>query len=434
MHDIQWVMRQLDEDVAGHVKVVFVHGNWKSDDPGRKRMEEQAQRFANARLVAAYMPEAFGTHHTKIMVLFRGDDTAQYARELLPRPCTDEPTRVIVHTANMIAFDWENMTQAAWMSPLLPLEEPASSSPIGEAFKNDILDYFAAYGKSRTGALVEQLKKHSFSAIKAIFIGSVPGRHKMHEGKWGWAKVRRVLSAIPSSSEPDSTPHIFAQCSSIATLGVRDTWLTPVLFGAMSASATKDATKPGYGIVFPTAQEIRDSINGYASGSSIHLRLSSPAQQKQLSYLRPFLHRWSSPPAAGSSTSPSTLAGRDLAAPHVKTYIRFASSPAATTPIDWALVTSANLSTQAWGAAEKDGLIRICSYEAGVLIHPGLWGQDVKMLPVFRKDKADSAAGKVVGLRMPYGLPVRKYTDKEEPWCAEMPHAQRDWLGRSWGV
>jgi hypothetical protein len=84
MHDIQWVMWQLDEDVAGHAKMVFVHGNRKSADPGRKRMEELAQRFTNARLVATCIPEAFGTHHTKIMVLFSGDDTARYARELLP--------------------------------------------------------------------------------------------------------------------------------------------------------------------------------------------------------------------------------------------------------------------------------------------------------------------------------------------------------------
>jgi len=332
----------------------------------------------------------------------------------------------------MIAFDWENMTQAAWISPLLPHEEPKSPSPIGDTFKKDVLDYFSAYGRGRTGPLVDQLKKYSFSAVTAIFIGSVPGRHKTHEGKWGWPKMRKVLSTIPTATDPDKTPKIFAQCSSIATLGVNDTWLTPVLFEAMSASATKDASKPEYGIIFPTAQEIRDSINGYTSGGSIHFRLGSPAQQKQLSYLSPLLHHWSSPPLTGSSVSPSTFAGRDLAAPHIKTYIRF-TSPTATTSIDWALVTSANLSTQAWGAAEKDGMVRICSYEAGVLVHPGLWGEEVKMAPAFREDKIEGVEGKVVALRMPYGLPVQKYTEKDEPWCSGMAHKEPDWLGRSWG-
>jgi len=91
MHDIEWVMQQLGRDIVGHVKVVFVHGNWKSDDSRRMRMEKQVGAFPNAKLVAAYMPEAFGTHHTKIMVLFRDDDTAQFvslSRRLM-NPRTD---------------------------------------------------------------------------------------------------------------------------------------------------------------------------------------------------------------------------------------------------------------------------------------------------------------------------------------------------------
>ena len=39
------------------------------------------------------MPEAFGTHHSKMMVLFRRDETVQ----------------VIIHTANMIPRDWRNV-------------------------------------------------------------------------------------------------------------------------------------------------------------------------------------------------------------------------------------------------------------------------------------------------------------------------------------
>ena len=42
--------------------------------------------------------------------------------------------------------------------------------------------------------------------------------------------------------------------------------------------------------------------------------------------------------------------------------------------IDWAIVTSANLSTQAWGsAASATGDVRICSYEIGVVVWPALW-------------------------------------------------------------
>lgn len=39
MHNIPFVMRRFDPDIREHVKVVFVHGNWKRDDPARQLME-----------------------------------------------------------------------------------------------------------------------------------------------------------------------------------------------------------------------------------------------------------------------------------------------------------------------------------------------------------------------------------------------------------
>src|SRR4051812_32110316 len=74
--------------------------------------------------------------------------------------------RIIIHTANMIHFDWSNMTQAIWRSPLLPL---LSGSPLpqrnsnappragtGAKFKLDLLAYLHEYGNQRTGELIRQ--------------------------------------------------------------------------------------------------------------------------------------------------------------------------------------------------------------------------------------------------------------------------------------
>jgi len=325
------------------------------------------------------------------------------------------------------------MTQAAWISPLLPLatKDKSPAQEVGKQFKDDIISYFGFYGKCRCGPLVDELKKYSFSAVRAIFIGSVPGRHKTSEPKYGWPKLHRVLSDITTAPADSVAPKIFAQLSSIATLGVKDSWLTPVFFKALSASASKGGRKPEYGIIFPTAQEIRDSLNGYRSGSSIHYRTASAAQQKQLTYLRPLFHHW------GSTSSTKHKAGRDLAAPHIKTYIRFSNpDDPEKTNIDWALVTSANLSTQAWGAGEKDGVVRVCSYEAGVLVHPGLWGEGVVMKPVFGRDKKDWGRdeGKVVSLRMPYGLSVGKYSKGDEVWTGGRKHELPDRHGVVWDV
>ncbi len=78
-------------------------------------------------------------------------------------------------------------------------------------------------------------------------------------------------------------------------------------------------------------------------------------------------------------------AGRRRAAPHIKTYVRF--SDAGKTRIDWALVTSANISKQAWGeAANAEGKVRISSYELGILVWPELYGKNTTMVPVFKQD------------------------------------------------
>lgn len=173
---------------------------------------------------------------------------------------------------------------------------------------------------------------------------------------------------------------------------------------------------------------------------------------------------------------------RGPAAPHIKTYIQFSDGDEVmpkgirsnghtnqagvedsqrediTLPpppkIDWALITSANLSTQAWGATPPAkgadrGTTRISSYEIGVLVWPEMWdeGKGSEMVPVFGRDDSDMEAereeevqysganesGKVrVCLRMPYDLPLSRYEHGDEPWCQDVPNLEPDWMGRIW--
>lgn len=237
------------------------------------------------------------------------------------------------------------------------------------------------------------------------------------------------------------------------------------------------------------------------------MKLQSAAQRKQLEYLRPYLCRWASDTGDGSDISakhsinsgqercesknvnesvqkcvatsknsqPIRNAGRCRAAPHIKTYIRFSDANLAT--IDWAMVTSANLSVQAWGAAANGKKeIRICSWEIGVLVWPDLFidrevekdgggtGRNGKengkelprddgnknngynkpaavMLPCFKQDMPEvpedngsgaSTTSTFVGLRMPYDLPLSPYTPQDQPWCATVDYNEPDWLGQTW--
>ena len=409
----------------------MVHGFWKREDSNKAAFKDAAARHPNVKEVAAYMPEMFGTHHSKMLILTRHDDLAQ----------------VVILTANFIEQDWR-MTQGAWISPLLPLladkDNPKGTDRIGTGskFKFDLISYLKTY-KDRLQSLVATLERYDFQEVRAALVASVPyGNSKQSEianvsrTNWGWPGLKHILSHI---SCPESIPEIVIQVSSVATLGVQDTWLQKSFFTALRAGQhlLSDA-QAKFSIIFPTAEEIRRSISGYECGSSIHMKTQSDQNQKQLKYIRPMLQQW-----AGDS-NPDTIpasnvqrAGRRRAGPHIKTYVRFTDSEMKT--IDWALLTSANLSTQAWGAsANKDKEVRISSYEIGVLVWPELFKNEpseaIEMIPVFQKNQPNQtpSAKSQVGFRMPYDLPLAPYSKTDEPWCATKPDSKPDWMGRTW--
>ena len=95
--DVDFIMDQFDPDVRDIVQVKVVHGSWKKEAPNRIRidvsgnhvagerrsfanarpLQEQCSRYPNVEPICAYMPEPFGTHHSKMMILLRHDDLAQ---------------------------------------------------------------------------------------------------------------------------------------------------------------------------------------------------------------------------------------------------------------------------------------------------------------------------------------------------------------------
>lgn len=430
--DVDWTMKHFDEDVRELVNVKIVHGSWKRDDMNKMAIEEDLKKWKNAEDIKAYLPDNFGTHHSKMMILFKHDDTAQ----------------VIIHTANMLEIDWDHMTQAVWRSPALPLkqtthiEDEDSSIGSGNAFKHDLLRYLKAYG-GKLKSLVEQLLLYDFSSIRAVLVASVPSHVKVSDPAdkvWGHLALSHALKAMrqtrPASSKKSS--HLVCQVSSIATLP--QAWLSETIYKAALCNSSA--------IIFPTPADLRNALSGYQTGGSIHTKISSPAHLKQISLLRPQLHRWGT-----RSPSSTTQAKRHLIPPHIKTYISFNYKPTSeqsVADIEWALLTSANLSTQAWGTAPKvpkgardpqQGVVHIQSFEIGVLVWPELFAsegdKEVRMIPMFGKDKPDDIIAEengmsVVGLRMPYDLPPAPYKDDELPWSPSVGYDEPDVFGRLW--
>ncbi|KAK2882453.1 hypothetical protein FQN49_000345 [Arthroderma sp. PD_2] len=470
LYDVDFIMGHFDRDVRNLVQLKIVHGSWKKEAPNKIAIDDACKRYSNVEAIVAYMPEPFGTHHSKMMILIRHDNLAQ----------------IIIHTANMIPRDWGNMSQAVWRSPLLPLLQSPMENVCGDIgsgtrFKRDLLAYLDAYNKKNIGVLVDQLKRYDFNEVKAALIASVPSRQPVREldsrerTLWGWPALKNTIGSIPIANglTQKLKPHIVIQVSSIATLGQTDKWLKETFFNSLCTqprvTEAPKTTPAEFSIIFPTPDEIRRSLDGYVSGGSIHTKIQSASQQKQLAYLRSYLCHWagdagglrgSDPVAQANSNSTSVReAGRRRAAPHIKTYIRFSDSDM--TSIDWVMVTSANLSTQAWGAgANTQGEVRICSWEIGVLIWPDLFRErternedasanPAEMIPCFKCDipsqqssakndptNSTSHSGATnstrVGLRMPYDLPLVPYTHREVPWCATAVHREPDWLGQTW--
>lgn len=195
------------------------------------------------------------------------------------------------------------MTNAVWKSPKLPLlSEPdvifqhGQVLPVGSGvrFKADLLSYLMLYDSYRVTCkpLADHLVNFDFSSIRAAFIASVPGKHDFRDTSgpaWGWAGLQKCLRAVPV--EPGES-EIVAQISSIATLGAKDDWLQRTLFDSLATSLTPNVKRPNFKVVFPTADEIRNSLDGYASGKSIHTKINSVQHIRQLHYLQPMLHHW----------------------------------------------------------------------------------------------------------------------------------------------
>lgn len=222
----------------------------------------------------------------------------------------DYTAQVIIHTANMIAFDWTNMTQAVWRSPLLPkltnnvpTDDASEEMGSGGKFKIDLLNYLKAYDTRRTicKTLIVELAKYDFSAIRAALVASVPSKRSLLENSktsWGWVGLKNVLDAVPVEG---NEPEIVVQISSIATLGPTDKWLDKTLFKSLNTSKNQPRPKTTFRVVFPTAEEVRKSLNGYSSGSAIHTKIQSAQQVKQLQYLKPFFSHWAGDPSEGGA-------------------------------------------------------------------------------------------------------------------------------------
>ncbi|KAL7751706.1 hypothetical protein RI367_002705 [Sorochytrium milnesiophthora] len=424
--DMSWFLPKVPASAKGG-KITIVHG-WRADQLDYLAYDKSLG-FAGIETVSPPLPIAFGVHHTKAMVLLFADDSI----------------KVVILTANLVEKDWRNKTQAAYTTPFL---FPKLVGAAACDFELQLLQYLRAYRDPKVDYWIDLLAKYDFSPCRAVIVGSVPGRFSQTNGdvkRWGHMRLRDVLSRVPmpslSAFASDAQEYIVAQYSSCGSLGKTPEWLLDAFhrtLGTQLGSSDDDdpaakrakffapakrkdpaPTRPPLRIVYPTVRDVRTS------------------------YIRPIMHRWV-----------ARRAGREQAMPHIKTYTRVVDSRQKdTTLLRWFLVTSANLSKAAWGAAEgKGAVLMIRSYELGVLVHPGLFDEPGGQVYMVNRTAHESLSGDapalpgdaaaVIPIRLPYDVPLAPYVDNaaaagdgddsgSECWTWDKEHKGLDRFGLS---
>ncbi|CAG0884760.1 unnamed protein product [Cyprideis torosa] len=250
MVDLDWLMRCYVKAENSEHPITVLYGNLTCED---------LSAYPNVEKKAVQVSEPWGTHHTKLMLLLY-----------------DAGLRVVVHTANMIAMDWINRSQGAWVSPLFSPLNGEASATAGDSrtkFKKDLLEYLAVY-RTEQNVLkqwIEIIKKHQFQEANVFLLASCPGRHRGRDrDQYGHMRLRSILQSHNGLSS-NTGGSLVAQFSSIGSLGASPSqWLEGEFVTSLNMTQQqKQQTKPKLQLIYPTVEDVRLSLDGYISGGSL---------------------------------------------------------------------------------------------------------------------------------------------------------------------
>ena len=350
--DYDWLRMSYEATGNEKIPLLILYGE---DRPELKNIKED-----NVKAVRIRSPYPYGTHHTKLMILVYDDDSV----------------RIVVSTANLVPSDWENRTQALWVSPKCPKSSNPLDSPTN--FKSALLRYLKAYQVSQLHSYISILEGTDMSEVNAFFVSSSPGSH---EGAalcyYGHMAVGSILR---KHIKPVNWPFVI-QCSSIGSLGQ-----TPTAWAMGELSDSLAPNHKDVHVVYPSKKNVLDSVDGIFGGACLPYRRNVNIKQP---WLRDYLCQWK-----------SDKFSRTNVMPHIKTYAQVENDKA-----NYVLLTSANLSKAAWGKLNKNrDKLNIMSYEAGVLLLPKF---------VNSEEYFDLKQDEFI---LPYDLPLKKYSDSDTPF------------------
>lgn len=331
-------------------KILILHGETDTEEAEWRSFLHRLGVAERVRFQRPATPP-YGTVHSKMFLLF------------FPTGC-----RVCVHTANMVACDWDFKTQGAYVRdfPLAKRAEVAQGEDYSvdeDEFKTQLERYFQrACTGQYSDELVALISKYDFKTAGVALVTSAPGVHRgFSKTHFGHARLRELLQR---ESIPEHDDQAVAICQFSSLGSIQKKWLDEEFRDTLFASHQRksrdgiqrcenDETK----IVYPTVQQVLQSNEGIQAGGSL------PVSGKNVNrdHILCKLHKWD-----------AHHSGRQRAMPHIKTFLRY-SSVRPQSPC-WMFLGSFNLSVAAWGrmqgarkGKESWDRLNVLSYEVGVL-------------------------------------------------------------------
>ncbi|KDR78204.1 hypothetical protein GALMADRAFT_245252 [Galerina marginata CBS 339.88] len=364
-----------------------------------------------------FLRNGYGCQHMKFMLLF-------YKTGRL---------RVVISTANLIAYDWRDMENSVWLQDI-----PLRSRPITHDVKTT--DDFPAVLQQMLHAInvrpalvamisdnhpdlplksIDELRqKWDWSIVKVQLVASIAGKHE------GWPRVvqtghPRLMSVVRKlgmrTGTAKSAKEVVLECQGSSLGSYTTQWLNEFHWSARGESAEEwlDRPKksreklsyPSVKLVFPTKAAVNESALGEQGGGTIFCRRK---QWNAKSF--PRRHFYDSKSKGGPVLMHSKMIIATLREnPLLGRKNKDEPSDSEDDEIEviepgvgWAYVGSHNFTPSAWGTLSGSSfnpILNITNYEVGVVF--------------LLKDaqEADRIAC--------FQRPPRKYTSKDEPWIQE---------------
>ena len=354
----------------------------------------------------------YGSHHTKMFLVGYQDKI-----------------RVVVSTGNLLPVD-ANKSNAAYVEEF-PLKTADEYGTTTSDFEETLVLYMQSYGYRKKGqwmgpgqkeSLLQVLRRYDYSQARGVLIPSIPGYHNIDDQtpRMGQLKLRQ---AIQRYTMPAKEPRpIVMQFTSIGTtseayLRTLQTSMDTCLAAACGGKENLKNMPLSLRLVYPTAREIRESIEGYVGGGTV------PGSQKNVSkaHLQNLWYKWTSQSGSNPLATPRIV-------PHIKSYYQVSGDG-----FDWLCITSHNISQPAWGTIRENKKyggqhLYIASWELGVFVSPQTLGVD-RLVPYGADTTTDGTS--VATVPMPFCThALERYTPTDEPWAWDKVYTVPDAYGQ----